>query len=160
MGRHGGRPRKDERPAPRRPGILRESAVDFAEMHVAVHQVLTPHARITVKARFYYSSDDPYAVTVDLDHGNGITRWTFSRDLLSAGLQHASGLGDVHVWPTPSPSGKSLLHLRIGRPPCVAHLTIDAERLSNWLDRTYRLMPAGTENSTINWETEIDGLLA
>jgi hypothetical protein len=129
-------------------------------MYAAVHQILTPHTRITVKARFYYSSDDPYAVTVDLDHDGGIVSWSFSRDLLSAGLRHASGLGDVHVWPTPSSAGKALLHLRIGRPTRAAHFTIDAERLSAWLDRTHSLVPPGTETSTINWETEIDGLLA
>ncbi|MFE4956133.1 SsgA family sporulation/cell division regulator [Streptomyces sp. NPDC056653] len=134
---------------------------DSAEMEMAVHQILSPSTRVTIRARFYYASDDPFAVTVDLSTAERDTvSWTFSRDLLDAGTRHRAGLGDVRVWPTPTLSGNRLLNLSVGTFPNSAHFFMDAERIKKWLDRTYEIVPAGSESGVVDWEAAIAFLLA
>lgn len=134
---------------------------DSAEMEMAVHQILSPGVRATIRARFCYASDDPFAVTVDLfTTERDSVIWTLSRDLLDAGMRHTAGLGDVRVWPTPTPSGKRLLNLSVGPFPDSAHFVMDVERMKKWLDRTYEIVPAGSESGLIDWDAAIGFLLA
>src|ERR1700749_4997442 len=59
-------------------------------------------------ADLYYSSADPYAVTMSLDAGTGEPiDWTFARDLLAAALHAPEGAGDVRAWPCTASSAEA-----------------------------------------------------
>ena len=74
-------------------------------------------AELPLAAELRYSSQDPLAVEALFDDGGDEpVRWVFARDLLSSGLDHRSGDGDVVVWPTHDADGTRAVHLRLRSP--------------------------------------------
>src|ERR1700749_3847386 len=76
-------------------------------------------------ADLYYSSADPYAVTMSLDAGTGEPiDWIFARDLLAAALHGPEGDGDVRAWPSAAPvtagtdtgAGEKIMNIALGSP--------------------------------------------
>ncbi|MFI1109609.1 MULTISPECIES: SsgA family sporulation/cell division regulator [Streptomyces] len=93
-------------------------------------------------ARFTYRAADPYAVRLDfyLTMASPIS-WIFARELLVAGGLRSSGLGDVRAWP--GCDGRFYLCLSSGDGEAL--LEVPTDPLSEWLERTYRLVPPGKE---------------
>jgi hypothetical protein len=50
-----------------------------------------------ILVRFDYDVADPYAIKVTFEGG---VVWHIDRELLSGGLRHRVGEGDVRIWPT------------------------------------------------------------
>jgi sporulation and cell division protein SsgA len=112
-----------------------------------------------VHATLSYLPDDPYAVRIGFHTGSAeIVEWTFARSLLSDGVTHPVGDGDVQVWPTDnaeqagvclalsSPSGRALFEAPL--PGVVAFLT-----------RTYAVVPNGAESGFVDVDAELTSLL-
>jgi hypothetical protein len=112
-----------------------------------------------VHADLNYERRDPYAVRVSFHTGSTeIVEWTFARSLLSDGVTHPVGDGDVQVWPTgeteplgvclalSSPSGRALFK---AAPP-----SIEA-----FLSQTYALVPTGSESRCVDLDAELALLL-
>ena len=56
--------------------------------------------RFPVLAHLSYDADDPFAVTVVFSHdGRVLARWRLDREMLSDGLRHPVGIGDVRFRP-------------------------------------------------------------
>lgn len=97
-------------------------------------------------AELCYLPEDPYTVHLHLPpgpgtaHGTGST-WTFSRDLLGAGIGRACRLDDVRIWPAPPD------HTRIASLGDGGTVVVQAARgdLLRFLDRSYAAVPAGSE---------------
>ncbi|MER5886639.1 SsgA family sporulation/cell division regulator [Streptomyces sp. NPDC001941] len=93
-----------------------------------------------------YDTGDPLAVTfvfpaeVSLD-GRPVT-WSFSRELLDAGLRASVGDGDVHLWPC----GRAQTVLELHSPQGVAVIQFDSSRLRRFLRRSYTAVPSGGED--------------
>ena len=126
---------------------------------------LVPHeqAIVPLAARLFYSSEDPYALSVAFDVGlDKPVEWTFARDLLAIGIEGRAGLGDVTVWTSADSEGGapgSVLHIELSSPYGQAHFEAPATEISDFLRRTYQIVPAGAETGHIDVEAELSELL-
>lgn len=131
---------------------------------VKLRLVMPEQAPLAVQAGLSYELDDPYAVTVSFHTGGdaGETQetvcWTFGRALLSDGLSAPSGAGDVQVWPGVS-GGEQVVCLSLTSPSGSALFEVPLDGLMAFLGQTYRAVPAGTESSLVDVDSELALLL-
>lgn len=127
-------------------------------------QIFTSQQAIRpVAARLCYSRQDPYAIRitfhVELDQP---VEWMFARDLLATGTEGRKGLGDITFWPSAgsadgAPGG--VLNIALSSPFGKAHFAASAREISDFLRRTYQIVPAGEESQHIDIEAELNDLL-
>ena len=114
---------------------------------------------VPLVASLAYSASDPYAIRMAFHVGtDDPVEWIFSRDLLSAGLGGPTGEGDVQVWPGEI-HGIAVLNIALSSPFGQAHFEAPAQAMAAFLQRTYRVVPAGKESAFIDIETELIDLL-
>jgi hypothetical protein len=118
---------------------------------------------VPLVASLYYSKDDPYAIRIAFHVGlDEPVEWIFARDLLSMGIEGREGLGDVVVWPSAGTEGgapNSVLNIELSSPFGQAHFEAPAREVSDFLQRTYALVPAGKETDHVDVTAELDDLL-
>ncbi|GAB3588935.1 SsgA family sporulation/cell division regulator [Angustibacter peucedani] len=114
---------------------------------------------LLLTATLRYEVADPYAVEATFRAGDESISWVLGRDLLSDGLLHECGDGDVRVWPT-TDGGTSVVMLQLSSPDGCALLAADAEGLQAFLARTYDAVPLGYEGDHIDVDAAITQLLA
>jgi hypothetical protein len=116
-------------------------------------------------ARLCYSREDPYAVHIAFSTGKGEpVKWMLARDLLSAGMWHREGVGDVTVWPSagsaPGAQG-GVLNIELSSPYGQAHFEAAVKEVSDFLRRTFEAVPAGDESAHLDAElTNLAAILA
>ena len=95
-----------------------------------------------VQAEFHYRLCDAFAVQLrlSLDRFHAIS-WTFSRDLLIAGVSRPSGLGDVRIYP----GGDGVLIELRSAPDPPAVLLADRRHIEQFLRRSVSIVPIGSE---------------
>lgn len=128
--------------------------------------VATEQAVVPLVASLHFSGNDPYAIRMAFHVGSeDPVEWIFARDLLADGLMTPEGDGDVQIWPsapagsTDEPSPMSVLNIKLSSPFGEAHFEAPAEAISNFLDRTFRIVPMGRESQVIDIDAELNGLL-
>lgn len=118
---------------------------------------------VPLVASLYYSTQDPYAIRIAFHVGlEEPVEWIFARDLLSRGTEAREGLGDVVVWPSAgSESGApgSVLNIELSSPFGQAHFEAPVREVSDFLRRTFAMVPAGDEADFVDVETELTALL-
>jgi hypothetical protein len=120
---------------------------------------------VPLVASLYYSKEDPYAIRIAFHVGlDEPVEWIFARDLLSNGIEGREGLGDVVVWPSAeSVDGDSapgsVLNIELSSPFGQAHFEAPIKEISDFLKRTYAIVPGGDETDFVNVEAEIADLL-
>jgi hypothetical protein len=138
-----------------------DSSMVSAELGVRL--ILPEQAIVPLAASVVYSREDPYAVRIAFQSGlDEPIEWTFARDLLSTGIEELDGLGDVTVWPSAgSESGGpgSVLNLKLSSPFGHAHFEVPTRGISDFLCRTYQLVPVGEESEHIDVEAGLNDLL-
>jgi hypothetical protein len=113
-----------------------------------------------VHADLTYSHADPYAVRVAFHTGGSeIVEWTFARSLLTDGVTHPVGDGDVQVWPA-NTSGRPTVCLSLSSPSGRALFEASLTRVVEFLTQTYSLVPTGCESDFVDVQTEIDTILS
>jgi len=123
--------------------------------HEHIAALHTQGEPVPVSTRWTYRADEPFAITVAFATERGRwVEWIFARDLLIAGLESASGEGDLHV--TPHPDDDELLLLEIHSPSGSATFELDRVDTEEFLEHTLELVPVGTESTHF----DIDRLLA
>jgi Streptomyces sporulation and cell division protein, SsgA len=116
---------------------------------------------ISLACSLLYNRRDPYAVRLSLGTGTSKpVEWTFGRDLLSAALNAAEGIGDVRAWPSPAGAAEKTLHIEIGPPNECARFEVRAAGIKRFLDKTYELVPTGQESAFLNLDAEIAAFLS
>ena len=124
---------------------------------VAPQQTIVP-----LEASFFYSREDPYAVRIAFHVGRDEpVEWIFARDLLSTGIGGREGPGDITVWPSAGPEGGapgSVLHIELSSPFGRAHFEGSAGEISDFLCRTYQIVPVGDESDHMDLEAELSDL--
>jgi hypothetical protein len=128
-------------------------------------RLIVPHQTVVpLVASLHYSSADPYAIRIAFHVGlDEPVEWTFARDLLANGLQGRDGLGDVHVWPAPSEADKTadqVLHLELSSPFGEAHFEAPMRDVTDFLRKTWRIVPAGEESDFTDVEAELSEILS
>jgi Streptomyces sporulation and cell division protein, SsgA len=142
-------------------GLMMDSSTVSAGLGVRL--VLPEQTIVPLAARLFYSREDPYAVRLAFGAGPGErVEWLFARDLLAMGIEGREGLGDVAVWPSAGSEGGaagSVLHIELSSPHGQAHLEAPAGEISDFLRRTYQIVPAGEESGHIDVEAGLNDLL-
>jgi hypothetical protein len=117
---------------------------------------------VSLEDSFLYSREDPYAVRIAFHTGRDEpVEWTFARDLLSTGIEGCEGHGDITVWPSAGSEGGapgSVLHIELSSTFGRAHFEAPAGEISDFLRRTYQIVPAGDESDHMDLEAELSDL--
>ncbi|MDQ0988701.1 SsgA family sporulation/cell division regulator [Streptomyces sp. V2I9] len=115
---------------------------------------------IPVLIELHYEREDPLAVEFTFHGPTGtLARWSFSRDLLLAGLNDLVGQGEVMIWPSTENPTDSTLFLRLGLQERHALLAVHRAPVHNWLTSTLTAVPIGHEMAGIDWDEEERQLL-
>ena len=112
-----------------------------------------------VRADLSYSPLDPYAVRVAFHTGSAeVVEWTFARSLLTDGVTHPVGDGDVQVWPA-NTTGVPTVCLSLSSPSGRALFEAPLARIVEFLTRTYTLVPTGCESDFVDVGAELSALM-
>lgn len=118
------------------------------------------------KAWLEYSQADPWAVWVRFragapgDPAAVDFEWALSRELLSAGLQVASGAGAVRVRPCVLPRRRRVVMIELLTTWGPVGFTTPAAGVRRFLDAARALVPPGTEARHLDLDAGIARLLA
>ena len=114
---------------------------------------------LPVRADFTYDQTDPYAVRVAFHTGGAeIVEWTFARGLLTDGVTHPVGEGDVQVWPSHA-NGRPVVCISLSSPSGRAMFEAPLTQLVEFLTKTYAVVPTGSESDYVDVEAELALLL-
>jgi hypothetical protein len=118
---------------------------------------------VPLVASLYYSTEDPYAIRIAFHVGlDEPVEWIFARDLLSRGVEGREGLGDVVVWPSAGSEGGapgSVLNIELSSPFGQAHFEAPVKEISDFVRRTFAMVPAGDEADFVDVEAALTDLL-
>ena len=121
------------------------------------------HTIVPLMASLHYTCQDPYAVKMAFHVGTDEpVEWTLARDLLAAALHAREGIGDVQAWPSAEPGfeGAGILNISMTSPFGHAQFEALAAEVDGFLNRTYRIVPAGRESLFIDFDAELTELLS
>ncbi|CCK24632.1 hypothetical protein BN159_0253 [Streptomyces davaonensis JCM 4913] len=117
-----------------------------------IERVLDVSTRQAVRAEFRFSAASPLIVSVELVvEGGPRVVWRIGRDLLQQGLHSMGGLGDVRMWPSHLEE-RSTAWLQLASGDMAALFELPVPPLAEWLEHTYRLVPAGDELAGVDWD--------
>jgi hypothetical protein len=121
--------------------------------------VVPGNPSLPVMSELTYDHADPYAIKVAFHTGGtDIVEWTFARSLLTDGVTHPVGEGDVQVWPSHS-AGKPVVCLSLSSPSGRALFEAPLSDLVEFLTKTYAVVPTGSESDHVDVEAELALLL-
>jgi hypothetical protein len=114
---------------------------------------------LPVDATLEYDVADPFAVHLSIAAGDGMVRWSFSRDLLIEGVKAPAGEGDVRIIPV---GGRAERRVRVvlSSPDGAATLEAPLAEMVEFLTATYTAVPSGTESDLIDMDALVAQLLA
>jgi hypothetical protein len=131
-------------------------------------QLVGPQSWTEVPALLRYDASDPFAVRIafgdvgdengEVDPDDGGISWLVSRELLQAGLDQPSGVGDVRVWPANAATDVLFLNLRA--PSGEALFELSRATVSAFLRQSETLVPSGTESDLLGLDDELHALLS
>ena len=114
----------------------------------------------SVHADLSFAPSDPYAVRIGFHTGSDdVVEWTFARSLLTDGVTHPVGDGDVQVWPATSDGGLQQVRLSLSSPSGTALFEAPLAELVQFLTKTYALVPTGCESNFVDVGAELASLL-
>jgi len=135
---------------------MNRSATVVAELGLRL--VVPDRGGVPLTASLRYRGDDPYAIRMSFHAGlDDPVEWLFARDLLSVGVQTATGDGDVQVWPA-SAGDRDVLNISLSSPFGQAHFEASLAAVSAFLRRTYEVVPLGREADFVDVEGELRDL--
>jgi hypothetical protein len=122
-----------------------------------VVRLLAPDATgVPVPCGLHYDPADPYAVQVrfflDRRRRDAVS-WSFARELLAAGLDEPSGLGDVRIWPWRTTQGDAVA-LALTSPDGQALLEAPRATIAAFLADTYVQVPRGREADRLDLDAD------
>ncbi len=132
---------------------------DTVAAELGLTLVVPEHGGVPLTASVYYRGDDPYAIRMAFHVGmDDPVEWIFARDLLAAGMHEPAGDGDVRVWPGPE-SSRRVLNISLSSPFGQAHFEAPMAAMSQFLLRTFDLIPVGCEGDFTDIDGELNELL-
>ncbi|MFJ6934954.1 SsgA family sporulation/cell division regulator [Streptomyces sp. NPDC101132] len=133
--------------------------ITVIEQAVQARLVATAPKVETVPVTLCYDRSDPFAVRMAFPAPatlEGIeVSWTFARELLEAGVERATGLGDVRV--RPYGAGRTVVEFHA--PEGIAIVLIGTDELRRFLDRAAEVVPLGLEHLYLNMDRSLAELL-
>lgn len=120
----------------------------------ATAHVITDSVRLPLTATVRYRSRSPFIIQLALHTVSDEVVWSLDRDMLLAGTEAPTGIGEVHISPAPYDQ----VVLRLGAPSHTALISLERGQVLRWLNTAYAVVPAGTESSHIDWQPILDAL--
>ncbi|MGA4845057.1 SsgA family sporulation/cell division regulator [Streptomyces sp. G5(2025)] len=106
-----------------------------------------------------YMAEDPLAVQITFPSSASLdgaeVTWVFARQLLEDGLGAPAGSGDVHIWPC----GRARTVLEFHSHQGLALVQFDKIALRRFLTRSYAMVPAGGEETSLDLDQGLSRLL-
>ncbi len=127
----------------------------------AMFDLIALHAdAVPVEVELRYDGRDPFAVQVSFQAGRtgAAVEWVFARDLLADGMITEAGTGDVNV--RPAPVNPDRIELELTSPSGHALFVANAAGLAEFLERTYAIVPLGSEYTWLDLDLALDDLLS
>ncbi|MEV6027003.1 SsgA family sporulation/cell division regulator [Streptomyces sp. NPDC052036] len=113
----------------------------------------------SIPAMLHYDRRDPFAVRMTFPAPATLEGvevcWTFSRELLAAGLEGAEGHGDVRV----RPYGYDRTVLEFHAPEGTAVVHVHSEEIRRFLQRSTELVPTGLEHLQVDLDHDLAELM-
>jgi hypothetical protein len=132
---------------------------DSVTASLELRLVVPGNASLPVMAELAYDQSDPYAIRIAFHTGGtDVVEWTFARSLLTDGVTHPVGEGDVQVWPSHA-GGKPIVCLSLSSPSGRALFEAPLAQLVEFLTKTYAVVPTGNESDHVDVEAELALLL-
>ncbi|MDQ1746557.1 MAG: hypothetical protein QOD07_820 [Frankiaceae bacterium] len=132
---------------------------DTVTAELELRLVVPGSPSLPVVADLTYDLTDPYAVRVAFHTGGpDVVEWTFARALLTDGVTHPVGEGDVQVWPSHS-GGRPVVCISLSSPSGRAMFEAPLSQLVEFLTKTYAVVPTGSEGEYVDVEAELALLL-
>lgn len=129
------------------------------QLTLDIECVLTIATRQAVRAEFRFDPDTVWAVSARFAvEGGPRVEWRIGRDLLQQRLSSTSGLGSIRMWPSGSEE-RATAWLQLASGSMAALFELPVPPLAEWLERTYELVPVGTELTELDWNTAAAALL-
>jgi hypothetical protein len=98
-------------------------------------------------------------VHLDIAAGDGTVRWSFSRELLTEGVEQATGVGDVRIIPMGGAHGR-VVRIVLSSPDGAATLEAPLSEMVEFLAATYDSVPTGAESALLDVDSLVAALLA
>lgn len=132
---------------------------DSVTAEIELRLIVPGSPSLPVVADVTYDHADPYAVRVAFHTGGAdVVEWTFARGLLTDGVTHPVGEGDVQVWPSHS-NGRPVVCISLSSPSGRAMFEAPLTPLVEFLTRTYAVVPTGSESDHVDVDAELALLL-
>ena len=132
---------------------------DTVAAELGLTLVVPEHGGVPLTASLFYRGDDPYAIRMAFHVGtDDPVEWIFARDLLAAGLREPAGDGDVRVWPGAGVDQR-VLNISLSSPFGQAHFEAPLAAMSQFLQRTFEVIPGGREGDFTDIDGELNELL-
>jgi hypothetical protein len=132
---------------------------DMVSTQIELRLIVADGPDRAVHADLTYAHTDPYAVRVAFHTGGAeIVEWTFARSLLTDGVTHPVGDGDVQVWPA-NTTGQPMVCLSLSSPSGRALFEAPLTRVVEFLTQTYALVPTGSESDFVDVTAELESIL-
>jgi hypothetical protein len=132
---------------------------DTVAAELGLTLVVPGHGGVPLTASLYYRGDDPYAIRMAFHVGSDDpVEWIFARDLLATGMHEPAGDGDVKVWPGDG-ADRRLLNISLSSPFGQAHFEAPLAAVSQFLLRTFEVIPVGRESDAADIDGELNELL-
>ncbi|MGL5825643.1 MAG: SsgA family sporulation/cell division regulator [Nocardioides sp.] len=139
---------------------FKDSVADDVRHDVSIDCIDVRGNQHQLPASLGYRPSDPFAATLTFYLPGEKVVWTFGRELLFAGLYEPAGDGDVHVWPEATnphdQAGTSVLMIELCSADGQLLAQVPGDEVRHFLDRTYLLVPVGTEGLHL----DLDNLVA
>ncbi|MGH3802277.1 MAG: SsgA family sporulation/cell division regulator [Pseudonocardiaceae bacterium] len=117
---------------------------------------LLREAAAPVVTRWIYCTDDPFAVTLEIQtRGNRCVDWVLARELLVTGISAPAGIGDVRMRPAQLGEWEVTL-VEIRSLDGHAVLEVDRDLLRQFVEATIELVPLGDESTAVDMDAEIE----
>lgn len=132
---------------------------DAVTAEIELRLVVPGSPALPVMADLTYDHGDPYAMRVAFHTGGpDVVEWTFARSLLTDGVTHPVGEGDVQVWPSHS-AGRPVVCISLSSPSGRALFEAPLTALVEFLTKTYAVVPTGSESDYVDVDAELALLL-
>ncbi|WP_329125910.1 SsgA family sporulation/cell division regulator [Streptomyces sp. NBC_01465] len=129
------------------------------EQAVRARMIASAPRMETVPATLRYARRDPFAVQMAFPASATLAGtavcWTFSRELLEAGVRAPAGLGDVRI--RPYGDDRTVLEFHAGEGVAMVHLS--TPELRRFLGRAESLVPRGCEHLHLDLDQDVARLL-
>jgi hypothetical protein len=132
---------------------------DSVTARIELRLVVPGSPSLPVMADVTYDQSDAYAVRMAFHTGGPeIVEWTFARSLLTDGVTHPVGEGDVQVWPSHA-DGAPVVCISLSSPSGRALFEMPLAQLVEFLTKSYAVVPTGSESDNVDVDAELALLL-